>query len=54
MITARTGHLAAGEVFGLYREEIAQANAIIAATPVDAVARRRDPRCDGLGRSGER
>jgi hypothetical protein len=33
-------------VFRLYREEIARANAIIAATPLDAVACRRDPRWD--------
>src|SRR5262249_1948521 len=36
--------ITAREVFGLYREEIARANAIIAATPLDALARRRDPR----------
>jgi hypothetical protein len=34
----------AADVFGRYREEIARANAIIAAAPLDAVARRRDPR----------
>jgi hypothetical protein len=33
-------------VVRLYREEIARANAIIAATPLDALARRRDPRWD--------
>src|SRR5262249_48796983 len=31
--------ITAREVFGLYREEIARANAIIAATPLDALAR---------------
>lgn len=36
--------VAAADVFGLYREEVARANAIIAATPLDAPARRRDPR----------
>jgi hypothetical protein len=35
--------VAAADVFGLYREEIARANAIIAATPLDALARRHDP-----------
>jgi hypothetical protein len=38
--------IAAGQVFRLYREEIARANAIIAATPLDTLARRRDPRWD--------
>jgi hypothetical protein len=37
------------DVFGLYREEIARANAIIAATPLEALARRRDPRWDVWG-----
>jgi hypothetical protein len=41
--------LAAEEVFRLYWEEIARANAIIAATPLDALARRRDPRWDAWG-----
>ena len=41
--------IAAGQVFRLYREEIARANAIIAATPLDAPARRRDPRWDAWG-----
>lgn len=41
--------ITSGEVFGLYREEIARANAIIAATPLDALARRRDPRWDAWG-----
>ena len=41
--------ITAREVFGLYREEIARANAIIAATPLDALARRRDPRWDAWG-----
>jgi Protein of unknown function (DUF664) len=36
-------------VFGLYRDEIARANAIIAATPPGALARRRDPRWDAWG-----
>jgi len=40
---------AAGEVFRPYKEEIARANAIIAATPLDALARRRDPRWDAWG-----
>jgi len=39
----------AAAVFGLYRGEIARANAIIAATPLDALARRRDPRWDAWG-----
>jgi Protein of unknown function (DUF664) len=39
----------AADVFGLYREEIAGANAIIAATPLDALARRHDPRWDAWG-----
>jgi hypothetical protein len=45
---------AAEEVFRLYREEIASADAIIAATPLEALARRRDPRWDawGLARAG--
>ena len=43
------GWLAAGQVFRLYREEIARANAIIAATPLEALARRRDPRWDAWG-----
>lgn len=38
--------ISAGEVLRLYRDEIARANAIIAATPLDALARRRDPRWD--------
>jgi hypothetical protein len=41
--------ITSGEVFRLYREEIALANAIIAATPLDAPARRRDPRWDAWG-----
>ena len=41
--------VAAADVFGLYHDEIARANAIIAATPVDAPARRRDPRWDAWG-----
>ena len=41
--------IAAEEVFSLYREEIARANAIIAARPLDALARRRDPRWDAWG-----
>jgi len=36
-------------VFRPYKEEIARANAIIAATPLDALARRRDPRWDAWG-----
>jgi len=47
---ARTlGGWPAGQVFRLYREEIARANAIIAATPLEALARRRDPRWDAWG-----
>jgi hypothetical protein len=41
--------ITAGEVLSLYREEIALANAIIAATPLDAPARRHDPRWDAWG-----
>ena len=41
--------VAAADVFGLYHDEIARANAIIAATPLDALARRRDPRWDVWG-----
>jgi uncharacterized protein DUF664 len=37
------------QVFSLYQEEITRANAIIAATPLDALARRRDPRWDTSG-----
>jgi hypothetical protein len=33
----------AEDIFALYREEIASANAIIAATPLDAAPRQRDP-----------
>lgn len=44
--------IAAGEVFRLYREEIARADAIIAATPLEAPARRRDPRWDTWGWPG--
>ena len=44
--------IAAGEVFRLYREEIARADAIIAATPLKAPARRRDPRWDAWGWPG--
>ncbi len=33
----------AEQVFDLYRDEVAQANAIIAATPLDAAPRQRDP-----------
>ena len=36
-------------MFGRYHEEIARANAIIAATPLDAPARRRDPRWEVWG-----
>jgi hypothetical protein len=39
----------AADVFGLYHEEIARANAIIAATPLDEPARRRDPRWNDWG-----
>ena len=39
----------AEQVFSLYQEEIARANAVIAATPLDALARRRDPRWDTSG-----
>ena len=39
----------AEQVFSLYQEEIARANAIIAATPLDALARRRDARWDTSG-----
>jgi uncharacterized protein DUF664 len=41
--------VAAADVFSLYREEITRADAIIAATPLDAAARRRDPRWDAWG-----
>jgi hypothetical protein len=41
--------IAAEEVSRLYREEIASADAIIAATPLEALARRRDPRWDSWG-----
>ena len=41
--------LTSGQVFSLYREEIARANAIIASTPLDALACRRDPRWDAWG-----
>jgi len=41
--------ITAEQVFSLYREETALANAIIAATPLDAPARRRDPRWDAWG-----
>jgi uncharacterized protein DUF664 len=41
--------IAAGEVFRLHREEITSANAIIAATPLEAPARRQDPRWDAWG-----
>ena len=44
--------IAAEEVFRLYREEIARADAIIAATPLEAPARRRDPRWDTWGWPG--
>jgi hypothetical protein len=41
--------VAVADVFGLYRGEIARANAIIATTPLDALARRHDPRWDAWG-----
>jgi hypothetical protein len=41
--------ITAGQVLSLYRQEIARANAIIAVTPLDALARRRDPRWDAWG-----
>jgi len=34
----------AGDVFGLYRREIERANAVIAATPLEAAPRQPDPR----------
>lgn len=37
------------DVFGLYREEITCADAVIAATPLDGLAWRRDLRRSGLG-----
>jgi hypothetical protein len=41
--------VAAADVFGHYREEIARANAIIATMPLDVLARRHDPRWDAWG-----
>jgi Protein of unknown function (DUF664) len=41
--------VAAAEVFRLYCQEIARANTILAATPLDTPARRRDPRWDAWG-----
>ena len=41
--------ITAEQALSLYREETARANAIIAATPLDAPARRRDPRWDAWG-----
>jgi uncharacterized damage-inducible protein DinB len=38
------------DVFGLYREEIERANAIIAATPLDQAPRQPDPRWGEWGR----
>jgi Protein of unknown function (DUF664) len=39
----------AAHVFALYREEIARASDVIAVTPLDAPARRPDPRWDAWG-----